>query len=177
MKKNDSAFPNNLPKIDDLNSADSSNKVHMPGNTSTVADRPRGKSFNIGKFRIEHWQLISVLLAIFDYLAVIGSYFFALWMRFDVIYSQIPARYMSAYSSFTVPFAILCVIIFFFFRMYNSMWRYVSFAELSKTVLGSLIASVLHSIGITVFFMRMPMAYYLIGAVLQLIAVIGIRFA
>ena len=140
-------------------------------------ENEREQVLRIGRLKIEHWQAVSFFLAIFDYLAIIGSYFIALWLRFDGLYNQIPHRYMSAYVSFTIPFAIICLFIFYFFHMYNSIWQYASFSELIKTVFASILASILHSIGITFFFIRMPMAFYLVGAVLQLFSVIGIRFA
>ena len=40
-----------------------------PENTpADIAKRPKGKPIKIGKLQIEHWQIISVLLAIYDYL-------------------------------------------------------------------------------------------------------------
>ena len=66
----------------------------------------RKKTVRIGGFTLEHWQIIAVLLAVYDYLAVIGSYFVALWLRFDGVYSAIPGQYLTAYIRFTFPFAI-----------------------------------------------------------------------
>ncbi len=129
-----------------------------------------------GRFRLEHWQVISVLLAIYDYVAVCGGYFLALWLRFDGLYSAIPERMLRAYTGFTPLFALVSIGIFACFHMYNSMWRYASFAELERALLASVISSALHAAGITLIFMRMPIAYYLLGALIQFIAVIGIRF-
>ena len=63
-----------------------------PTDTKQNGKHPSEQPFRFGKIKIEHWQIISVLLALYDYLAVIGSYFIALWLRFDAIYSQIPNR-------------------------------------------------------------------------------------
>ena len=138
---------------------------------------PRKKTIQIGKFTLEHWQIVSALLILYDYLAVVGAYFFALWLRFDGVYSAIPGRYLTRYRSFTFPFAVLCIIVFFLFHMYNSMWRYASFEELERTLLASFICSVLHTIGITAIFGRMPLSYYLLGAVFQFGLLLLIRFA
>ena len=45
------------------------------------------------------------------------------------------------------------------------------------TMLSSAITSVIHIVGITVFFQRMPISYYCIGTVLQFCLVLGIRFS
>ena len=139
--------------------------------------RPKGKPFRLGALRFEHWQLISVMLAVYDYLAVLGAHFIALWLRFDGVYGAIPARYMSAYTRWCVPYAAFCILIFFLFRMYNSMWRYASFTELERIFLASLISSALHAAGITVLICRMPIAYYFLGGVLQFVLLIAVRFA
>lgn len=137
----------------------------------------RKKTLQIGRFKLEHWQIISILLALYDYIAVCASYFLALWLRFDGLYSAIPDPYLSAYGSFTFVFAAVCVVIYAFFHMYNSMWRYASFTELERMLLASLLTSALHILGITVLFRRMPIAYYVLGAIFQFVLLISVRFA
>ena len=41
-----------------------------------------GKNLKIGKRVIEHWQIIAVLLGIYDFIAVCAAYFLALLVRF-----------------------------------------------------------------------------------------------
>ncbi len=126
---------------------------------------------------IEHWQIIAVFLAIYDFVAVCAAYFLALWIRWDGVFSAIPARYMNPYTAFIFPASAVSIAIFFFFRMYSGMWRYASFSELVRTALGSITSSVLHTILITVTFERMPLSYYLVGAAVQGFLLIAIRFS
>ena len=126
---------------------------------------------------IEHWQIIAIFLAVYDFVAVCAAYFLALLLRFDGIYSRIEPQYTVAYNIFILPCAAVSIIIFILFRMYSGMWRYASFSELMRAALGSITSSILHTILITVFFERMPLSYYLIGAGLQGIFLIGIRFS
>ena len=139
--------------------------------------RPRGKPVLIGKLRIEHWQIISLLMMVYDFIAVTGSYFLALWFRFDGVYSAIPEVYKYAYGKFCPPFALVTLVIFSFFRMYNSMWRYASLPDMIRTAVGSMTSSVLHALGIFLLIRRMPIAYYVLGGILQMVFVMGIRFA
>ena len=125
----------------------------------------------------EHWQIIAVFLAIYDFIAVCASYFIALLLRFDGTYSAIEKQYIEAYNQFILPCAAVSIIIFIFFRMYSGMWRYASFSELVRTILGSLTSSLLHTILITILLCRMCLSYYLIGAGLQIILLVGIRFS
>ena len=126
---------------------------------------------------IEHWQIIAVFLAIFDFVAICASYFLALFIRFDGIYSDIPARYLQPYIQFIFPCAAVSIIIFLLFHMYSGMWRYASFSELVRTAMGSLTSSILHTILITVLLCRMPLSYYLIGAGFQGFFLVAIRFS
>lgn len=126
---------------------------------------------------IEHWQIIAIFLAIYDFVAVCAAYFLALLLRFDGIYSRIETQYTAAYNTFILPCAAVSIIIFILFRMYSGMWRYASFSELMRAALGSITSSILHTILITVLLERMPLSYYLIGAGLQGILLIGIRFS
>ena len=125
---------------------------------------------------IEHWKLIALFAVIYDFAVVHISYFLALWLRFDCNYSAITPVYLKAYTSFITWYAILAVVIFHFFHMHRIMWRYASIEELIKTVLGSLTASVLHIVLITVLYCRMPMSYYVWGSMLQMFFVVGLRF-
>ena len=127
--------------------------------------------------RLEHWQIISVLLMVYDFIAVCLSYFLALWLRFDGLVKSIPQQYFQPYYQFIFPCAAASIVIFLFFRMYNSMWRFASYSEFIRTFFGSFVSSLLHTVLITVLIRRMPISYYLIGAGLQFVFLLGIRFS
>ena len=46
------------------------------------------------KRKLEHWMGVSVLLAVYDVVAANISYLFALLLRFDFVYYNIPQRYI-----------------------------------------------------------------------------------
>ena len=71
----------------------------------------------------------------------------------------------------------MSLLIFWFFHMYQSVWRYVSYTELVRTLVASSIMSAVHAVSITVIFRRMPLSYYVWGAILQFILLIGVRFS
>ena len=71
---------------------------------------------------LEHWQVVTILLMIYDIAAVTLSYFLGLWLRFDLRYSQIDQRYLTAWLRFAPIYAVFCVIVFSAFRLYRSIW-------------------------------------------------------
>ena len=127
--------------------------------------------------KLEHWKVIRAYLVLYDAFVVNFAYFGALWLRFDLMYSTIPSRYLSAWMHFTPFYTVIAVIVFWRLRLYNSIWRFASYNELSRVIGATLITTVIHTLGITVFFGRMPISYYLMGAIFQFIAVLGVRFS
>ena len=126
---------------------------------------------------IEHWQIVAVFLALYDIAAMCLSYFLALWIRYDCLFSNIPMTYRGAWRMFTPAYAMVGLVIFILFKLYNSIWRFASFNELIRVFLASLVTAGLHAWGITFLFYRMPMSYYLAGALIQFLLVAGIRFS
>ena len=128
--------------------------------------------------RIEHWQVIAALLAVYDAVAVNLSYFLALWFRFDCMFSEIPReQYLEPFLKFAPIYAVVCVLVFLVLRLYNSIWRFASFHELMRVVTASVFCSILQIVGITVLFGRMPLSYYIIGMFIQFLLVLGVRFS
>ena len=127
-------------------------------------------------FMLKRWQVIAVLLMIYDGIAVNLSYFIGLWLRFDARYTMIPEACLSAWAGFAPVYTVVCLIVFWKLRLYKSIWCYASYSELVRIILSCLITSAFHTIAITVFFHRMPIAYYLIGALFQFMAVMPVRF-
>ena len=124
-----------------------------------------------------HWQKISIYLVIYDFVAVCLAYFVGLWLRFDCRYSMIPEEYLTPYMQFTLFYAVICVVVFHFLKLYNSIWRFASYNELSRVIWSSVITAILHTILITVFLKRMPISYYLFGAVIQFVLILAVRFS
>lgn len=129
------------------------------------------------KKKIEHWQKIAILMAIYDVLAVNGAYIIALWLRFDCHFFDIWEPFYEAWIHFSPIYALLCLVLFRVMDLYQSMWRYASYNELMKVTTASFLASVFHTVGITLIFHRMPISYYLMGAVIQLVLLLAIRFS
>ena len=132
------------------------------------------KSFIDGKNKS---NVVLTLLAIYDAFAITLAYFLALYIRFDGNYTEIPSNYLMAWLKFAPIYVVICLVTFIILHLYRSLWRFASYKELTTVILSSVITGVLHVIGITLLFERMPISYYLIGMVLQFIFVLGIRFA
>lgn len=132
---------------------------------------------NKRRLKIQHWKLIAAGLMLYDAAAIAFFYFLGLWLRFDFQYSMISGEYLHSYAQFIPVYMVLSICFFWYMRMYRGIWRFAEFNELIRYASSSLIASVVHAVVITVWFGRMPFSYYIVGMVMQLLLVVGIRFS
>ena len=129
-----------------------------------------------GFMGLEHWKLIALYLLIYDIVTINLSYFIGLWLRFDLQYSKIPSEYLMAFIEFAPFYTAFSIIIFHMMHMYNSLWRFASFNELTSIMMATVVTGTAHVVGITLFVRRMPIAYYVFGICAQFIFTTGIRF-
>lgn len=135
------------------------------------------KERKMKKQKIEHWQIIALYLIVYDVIAINFSYFFGLWLRFDLHFTNIPAEYMSAFLKFAPIYTVFTIFVFVQLRLYNSLWRFASFSELNRIIVASVITTIFNIVGMTAFIQRMPLSYYIIGSVLQFGLTLMIRFS
>ena len=141
-----------------------------------ISSNKKADSAKKRRFTLLHWQKIVLCLVVYDIFAMAGSYFFALWIRFDCRFSEIPSIYLETWASFTPLYIIIGIAVFWFLRLYNSIWRFASYTELKKVILSTFITGAVHIVGITALWHRMPISYYLIGTVVQFMLVLFVRF-
>ena len=128
-------------------------------------------------FHLEHWQFISLCLTIYDSIAIAFSYIFALLLRFDLQFSQIPIDYYKSYIKFIPYYIIICLVVFKYLRLYKSIWRFASIRELENIFMATVITVPLHIILTVLFVQRMPVSYYIIGGIMQFGMILIVRFS
>ncbi|MBQ5809079.1 MAG: polysaccharide biosynthesis protein [Clostridia bacterium] len=114
---------------------------------------------------------------LYDVAAVSLAFFIALWFRFDCKFSEIPRSYLMGWLKFVPSYAVISLAVFHIFHLYRSIWKFASFVELKRIFWATAILGVVHTVGITVLFERMPISYYIIGIAIQLFMITAVRFA
>lgn len=127
--------------------------------------------------KFEHWKLISLYLVIYDIFAVNVSYLAALFFRFDMHISSIPPEYLNAFIKFAPIYTIFSLFVFHVLRLYNSLWQFASFDELNRIIISSIFTTLFQAAFMTILMIRMPISYYVFGALLQFAMIVGIRFS
>ena len=129
-----------------------------------------------GRKPIANWVKIAILLMIWDCIAIHLSYFLALFVRFDFQFDGIPANYLSLYISTVTAYSAASILLFWWGRLYRSVWHYASVSELIRSVVFSLTASLLYFLILTIFWPNMPRSYHFFGSIIQMILVVTARF-
>ena len=88
-----------------------------------------------------------LLFMLYDIVVAILAFFFALWFRFDGHYTEIPRVYFLAWLNFAPVYAILSLVVFWMFKLYQSIWKYASIAEVKRITWASLILGIIHTVG------------------------------
>lgn len=116
---------------------------------------------------------------LFDIFAVNFSYFIALVIRFyfNSEFNSYGLVYIPAFQKLAPWYTAACLLIFWIFRLYNIRWKYSGLNDLNRVLLACLVTCAVQVLCSAVFVMRMPITYYVIGAVLQLLLVAASRFS
>lgn len=123
------------------------------------------------------WIYKSLLLCLADILIVMGSYFMALFMRFDFRIAMIPEEYIAGYF-WSMPFWIVStIVIYYIYKLYHSIWAFVSIAEVKRIVMADLVLIPIYVIGAVFMELHMPKSYYFMGYIMSCVCCAGVRFS
>lgn len=123
------------------------------------------------------WIHKAMLLAFMDILITLAVYLAALLIRFDFLFSRIPEEYIQGYI-WSMPFWVIAtVVVFYAFRLYHSVWRLASVAEVRVILTAYITLIPVYAAGILFMDLKMLRSYYCIGYVLSVCATTGIRFS
>ncbi len=100
---------------------------------------------------------------IYDIISIIASAYLALLIRYEFSFSAVPAQFRNPIEHF-LPFNIVVtILLFYIFRLYNSLWAYAGEAELQSIVVSSVLSGLANLIGLQFFkegALAVPKSYY-----------------
>ncbi|MCI8483829.1 MAG: polysaccharide biosynthesis protein [Lachnospiraceae bacterium] len=113
---------------------------------------------------IEDHQLLlkKVILVVYDIIAVVVSSLMALLIRFEGNYGAIPRDYLEKSLQYIVVVIVFTLVIFYYFRLYSSLWTYAGATELVNIVIASILSSGVQMMIMVFFEMSMPRSYYVL---------------
>ncbi len=117
------------------------------------------------------------LLLIYDVLAILIAEYMALLIRYEFHPQYIKPIYLESVAHYTVINVIVTILIFAFFSLYESLWRYASVTELLNLTVACLVSSCLQLVGTYMLEYRMPRSYYILYFLLLLPMMMAGRFS
>ena len=118
-----------------------------------------------------------LLIMLMDVAATATSFFLGLWFRYDFAFQEIRADHINGYLSAILPWCVITVGVFLVFRLYSSIWAFVSTPEVFR-IIGAY--AVLAVIGVGVFRfdgMLMPRSSMVMGYMISFMFTVIIRFS
>jgi len=118
-----------------------------------------------------------LIIMILDVIATMTCFFLGLWFRADFSFENIRATHLEGFLTMMGPWCALTILVFCCFRLYSSIWAFVSTSEVFR-IIGAY--AVLGIIGVVLFHFDgiiMPRSSMVVGFVFSFVCTVGIRFS
>ena len=125
----------------------------------------------------KEWKEKAILVGTLDLVTILGSYFLALLLRFDFLFSSIDPSYVEGFLRSILPWAAVTIAVFYFCRLYHSIWSLASTAELLAILRAYLILLPVYWVLKVVLKLHMPRSYYVVGFIINFCMTTGMRFS
>ena len=132
--------------------------------------------------KIFNYQLFyrRACLIIYDVASVLIASFFAIVLRYEFELDMIPDYFLNTIIRF-LPFNILLtIVIFHFFKLYNSLWAFAGETELQNVIVSCFVSSAINGVGLNLVKIEMkavPDSYYFMYAFSLVTLIFASRFS
>lgn len=119
-------------------------------------------------------------LIIYDVISVILASYLAIVIRYEFNVDSIPLHFRQPIEKFMPINILLTLVIFYFFRLYSSLWAFAGETELQNIVVSCVLSTLVNSIGLQFFKMKtqaVPKSYYFFYLFLLLTCIFSSRFS
>ncbi|MGO1468508.1 MAG: polysaccharide biosynthesis protein [Tissierella sp.] len=118
-----------------------------------------------------------IKLLLEDILLINLSYILALYIRFDSVMAPKFSVYFEIYIKVAIFITIIKLIVYNFFDMYNTLWKYASVKELRNIVIAVFVSNTIVISGLFITNNNLPRGIYVIVTLLEMFLIGGIRFS
>ena len=119
----------------------------------------------------------TLFIVILDIAAIVLSYCFALWLRFDFSYNEIPAVYRVNVLYFLPFIVVLSLIVYIIGKLYRSVWRFAGTTEVVRATIAYVVIAPLMALGYQVLNYNIPRSVLILGFILSYGCCVGIRLS
>ncbi len=116
--------------------------------------------------------LRKLILVVIDLFLINLAFYLTLAFRFEW---HIPLTYYTLFLHYAFFFSLINILIYYFFGLYTSLWRYASLREIVNIVLAVFTSSIINFIISYYIFTPFPLSIYLISFLFTFILIGGVR--
>lgn len=129
--------------------------------------------------KVVHRQLAirRFFILVCDLFIIVTSSILGLLLRFDLNLGKVDIEFLDAMWRYLPIHIIISIVIFYFFKLYHSLWNYAGIIEMQNVVSACILSAVTQVIGMYYLQYRVPRSYYILSAGVMLFLMIGSRFA
>ena len=119
----------------------------------------------------------AMAIALADIFVAVASAFCALWIRFDFEFRSIDRKYLMIMVQMLPTVIVITLVVFVFFRLYRSVWKYASSNELIQAAFAVFTVGLIQYGLYMLFKLKMPRSYFLFFMMFQGAGTVVIRFS
>ena len=112
-----------------------------------------------------------------DVVATMLSFFLGLWFRYDFSFQEIRAEHWQGFLSAIGPWCVITIVVFLCFRLYSSIWAFVSTSEVFRIAGAYLVLAVIGTLVFRFDGFLMPRSSMVMGYLLSFAMTVLIRFS
>ncbi len=119
-------------------------------------------------------------LIIYDVLSIVAASYLAILMRYEFNLDLIPTEFMVPITEFLGINIVLTLVIFYFFRLYHSLWAYAGETELQNLVMACVGSGIFNAVGLQFFKVGrqpVPQSYYFLYTFMLISFIFVSRFS
>ncbi len=116
------------------------------------------------------------LLFLSDMAAILLASVLSLYVRYEFKFMDVPRTFWEAVLEAYFPNVLITLIIFYIFKLYNSIWRYASETELVNILIAVVICSALQPVLFRMLNMRVPVSFPFFYGFFMVLFTGGVRF-
>ncbi|MBP3278953.1 MAG: polysaccharide biosynthesis protein, partial [Butyrivibrio sp.] len=119
-------------------------------------------------------------LIFYDILSITVASFVAILMIYEFVIREVPDYYMDSITAFLPINIIITLLVFYLFKLYDSLWAYAGEREMQNLVMACVISGVTNAIGLQFFKsyeQAVPQSYYFLYTFILITAIFVSRFS
>ncbi len=117
-----------------------------------------------------------IVLFLLDAVSIAGSFFAALWLRFEFSFDEIDTIYFHNYFKSIGIWIVLSIAVFLMFRLYSTILSFAGIEDLFRITEAYVVIAIVGVALAYIIGFDMPRSYYVMGVVFSYVCTIGIRF-